>query len=115
MIVKNLFILEENCQSRIIQLFVGDREWHGALTTTLKELGMTDRSTNTVGIRFQRALAYLSEEEQEHMTGRVDNRTNHQYPIELIRQALNMAPECKLEQTMSNLLNHAARVFESIL
>ena len=26
-----------------------------------------------------------------------------------------MAPECKLEQTMSNLLNHAARVFESIL
>ena len=26
-----------------------------------------------------------------------------------------MAPECKFEQTMSNLLNNAIRVFESIL
>ena len=30
-------------------------------------------------------------------------------------QAINMAPECTYDQTLSNLVNNAARVFESIL
>ena len=49
------------------------------------------------------------------MITEVENRTQNRYPRELIVQAINMAPECTLEQTMSNLVNNAARVFESIL
>ena len=49
------------------------------------------------------------------MITEVENRTQNRYPRELIVQAINMAPECTLEQTMSNLVNNVARVFESIL
>ena len=37
------------------------------------------------------------------------------YHKELIRQAINMAPECKLNQVLSNLINNCSKVFESIL
>ena len=49
------------------------------------------------------------------MITEVENRTQNRYPKELIVQAINMAPECTIGQTMSNLVNNVARVFESIL
>ena len=49
------------------------------------------------------------------MITEIESRTQDRYPRELIVQAINMAPECKLEQTFSNLVNNAARLFESIL
>ena len=49
------------------------------------------------------------------MVREVESRTQSRYPKELIIQAINMAPECTIEQTMSNLVNNAVRVFESIL
>ena len=49
------------------------------------------------------------------MVREVESRTQSRYPKELIVQAINMAPECTIEQTMSNLVNNAVRVFESIL
>ena len=49
------------------------------------------------------------------MVSEVESRTQRRYPRELILQAINMAPDCKLEQTLSNLVNNAVRVFESIL
>ena len=33
----------------------------------------------------------------------------------MVVQAINMAPTCTYEQTLSNLVNNAVRVFESIL
>ena len=66
-------------------------------------------------VRFVRAMAFLSDQECRAMITEVENRTQNRYPKELIVQAINMAPECTLEQTISNLVNNAARVFESIL
>ena len=49
------------------------------------------------------------------MVREVESRTQSRYPKELIVQAINMAPQCRLEQTISNLVNNAVSVFESIL
>ena len=45
----------------------------------------------------------------------IEKKTQSKYPRELIIQAINMAPECTFDQTLSNLVNNAIRVFESIL
>ena len=49
------------------------------------------------------------------MASMIERNTYGRYDEELIMQAINMAPECTYDQSMSNLLNNAARVFECIL
>ena len=49
------------------------------------------------------------------MASRIEKSTYGRYEEELIMQAINMAPECTYDQSMSNLLNKVARVFECIL
>ena len=114
-VVKNLFIKEEQCIGRIVKLFIKDTEWDGADTATLKSLEMTNGHTYSMTVRFVRALAFLSEREMRDLVREAESRTQRRYPRELIVQAINMAPECTLAQTSSNLVNNAVRVFESIL
>ena len=61
-VVKNLFIKEEQCISRIIKLFIKDTEWDGANSATLQSLEMTNGNTYSMTVRFVRALAFLSEQ-----------------------------------------------------
>ena len=61
-VVKNLFIREEQCIGRIVQLFIKDTEWDGANTATLQSLEMTNGHTYSMTVRFVRALAFLSEQ-----------------------------------------------------
>ena len=114
-ILKNLFIKEEQCRSRIIKLFIKDSESDGDDTVTLKDLGMKNGESHSMMVSFVRALAFLTQRQINNMVTNVETQTEGRYPQELIVQAINMAPECKLEQTISNLLNNAVRVFESIL
>jgi hypothetical protein len=114
-VVKNLFIQEEQCLPRIIKLYNGENEIDGPDTVKLSKLGMSNGTTVSLTVRFVRALAFLSEQEMKDMVQEVESRTQSKYPKELIIQAINMAPECKIDQTLSNLVNNAVRVFESIL
>ena len=66
-------------------------------------------------VRFVRALAFLQTNEINSLIEAVDEKTKNKYPRELTMQAINMAPECTFDQTLSNLVNNAARVFEVIL
>ena len=115
MVVKNLYIREDQCVPRIIVLFINNPEWDGADIATLSSLEMTNGNRYSLTVRFVRALAFLRDHELEARVVEVNHRTDSRYPRELIVQAINMAPECTLDQTLSNLLNNAARVFESIL
>ena len=74
-VVKNLFIKEEQCTSRIVKLFIKDTEWDGANTTTLKSLEMTNGHRYSMTVRFVRALAFLSELEIRDMVREVESRT----------------------------------------
>ena len=114
-ILKNLFIKEDQCRSRIIKLFINDLESDGDDAVTLKDLGMKNGESHSMMVSFVRALAFLTQRQINNMVTNVETQTEGKYPQELIVQAINMAPECKLEQTISNLLNNAVRVFESIL
>ena len=76
---------------------------------------MTNGYTYLLTVRFVRALAFLSEQAIRDMVREVESKTQCKYPKELIIQAINMAPQCRLEQTISNLVNNAVSVFESIL
>ena len=66
-------------------------------------------------VRFVRALAILTEEKLEALVARIDKTVQGKYPRELIFQSVNMAPECTFDQTLSNLVNNTAKVFEAIL
>ena len=76
---------------------------------------MSGGQTYTLTVRFVRALAYLSQEAIDRMITEVDARTQNKYAQELIVQAISMAPQCKIEQAINNLVHNSARVFESIL
>ena len=71
---------------------------------------MTNGYTYLLTVRFVRALAFLSEQEIRDMVREVESETQCKYSKELIIQAINMAPQCRLEQTISNLVNNAVRV-----
>lgn len=98
-------------------MYIGNNKWEGDDSTTLSSLDMNNGNEQPyrVTIRFFRALAFLSQQELGEMVNQVERRTQGKYPYELIIQGINMAPECKIEQTMSNLVNNAVTVFESIL
>ena len=96
-------------------MFIKDQEWDGDDTATLKSLEMTNDNSYSMTVRFVRALAFLSEQAIRDMVREVESKTQCKYPKELIIQAINMAPQCRLEQTISNLVNNAVSVFESIL
>ena len=76
---------------------------------------MEKGSEYTVTVRFVRALAILNMEEVTKLKNEIQKATQGKYPDELIMMAINMAPECTYAQTLSNLVNNAVRVFESIL
>ena len=91
------------------------REFLGVKIYKLSHLGMTNGNEYTFTVRFIRALAVLSEEEVKGLIKEIHKKTGDKYPDELVKQAINMAPECTHDQTLSNLINNASRVFESIL
>ena len=90
-------------------------EWQNQDADTLRDLGMAGGNRYRQAVRFVRAMAFMSDHEYRAMIAEVESRTQSRYPRELIVQAINMAPACTIGQTMSNLVNSAARVFESIL
>ena len=76
---------------------------------------MMNGSSYDLIVRFVRALGFLSKAQINSMTEIVDAKTQSRYPRELKLKAINMAPECTLDETLSNLVNHPTRVFEAIL
>ena len=76
---------------------------------------MENGNEYTITVRFVRALAILSSEQIDNLKKEIEKKTQGKYSDELIMQAINMAPECTFDQTLSNLVNNAVRVFESIL
>ena len=60
-VVKNLFIKEEQCVVRIIKLFIRDKEWEGQDSATLNSVGMSNGTQHSMTVRFVRALAFKSE------------------------------------------------------
>ena len=78
-------------------------------------LGFKNGSEGRLCVRFVRALALLTEEQLETLVARIDKAVQGKYPRELLYQGANMAKECTYDNTLSNIINNAARVFESIL
>ena len=78
-------------------------------------LGFKNGSEGRLCVRFVRALALLTEEQLETLVARIDKAVQGKYPRELLFQGVNMAPDCTYDQTLSNVVNNAARVFGSIL
>ena len=114
-ICKNLYIGAARCVPRMIVVFHDDEEMKFNSNTKLKSLGFRNGLIYNLTVRFVRALAILTQPKLHCMVDRVDRKSQGKYPRELIVQAVNMAPECTFDQTLSNLVNNATRVFESIL
>ena len=91
------------------------QEFRGLPPTQLRTLGFKNGSEARLCVRFIRALAILTHLQLEDLVARIDRAVHGRYPRELLLQGANMAPECTYDQTLSNVVNNAARVFESIL
>ena len=78
-------------------------------------LGFRNGTEARLTIRFVRALAFLTEDQIETLVSRIDKTVQGKYPREILYQGVNMAPECTFDQTLSNVVNNAVKVFESIL
>ena len=113
LIIKNLFIKKEQCTARLVKIYKDDKEVTEQLT--LEAMGMHRGQHHQLVVRLIRRMAFLSDQDVNDMVAAVDARTQERYPLELILQAINMAPECTFDQTLSNLVNNAVRVFERIL
>ena len=87
----------------------------GPTCTQLSTFGFKNGFEGMIVIKFVRAVAFLTNEEIKALVTKVDRAVHGKYPTEIIVQAINMAPMCTYEQTLSNVVNNAARVFESIL
>ena len=59
--IKNLFIKEEQCHSRLIKLLINDHESDRDGAVTLRELKMKDGESHSMTVRFVRALAFLTQ------------------------------------------------------
>ena len=94
---------------------MGSEEWPHSDATTLKQLNFQNKTQRKLWLKFVRAFAFLCEDEVERLIDQVSARTQGKYPRDMIMQAINMAPECKFTQTLSNLYNHPTKVFEGIL
>ena len=99
----------------MIVVFHDDKEMKFNSNKKLKSLSFGNGLIYTLTVRFVRALAILTKPKLQAMVDRVDRKSQGKYPRELIEQAVNMAPECTFDQTLSNLVNNSTRVFESIL
>ena len=113
--IKNLFITEHLCKPAIIIIVRNGQDYEGSDTNKLVSLGMVNGQVYDLTVRFVRALAFLQMNEINSLIKAIDEKTRSRYPRELTLQAINMAPECTFDQTLSNLVNHPDRVFESIL
>ena len=113
--IKNLFITEHLCKPTIIVIVRNGEDYEGSDTDKLASLGMVNGKVSNLTVRFVRAQAFLTRTEIDSIIVGVEEKTQSKYPRELTMQALNMAPKCTFDQTLSNLVNHPVRVFEAIL
>ena len=81
----------------------------------LAHLGMMNGENYDLTVRFVRAYGLLSKAKIDAIIAEVTDKTKSKYSPELTMQAINMAPDCTIDQTLSNLYNNVTRVFEAIL
>ena len=88
----------------------------GAMMYKLAHMGMMNGGVYSLMVSFKRWRAYLTKPKHSRLIKELDAKLEPgKYPRELIVQAINMAPECTFDQSLSNLTTNAARVFEAIL
>ena len=82
----------------------------------LAHMGMMNGEVYTLMVSFKRWRLYLTKPKHARLIKELDEKLEPgKYPREMLVQAINMAPECTLDQSLSNLTTNAARVFEAIL
>lgn len=115
--MKTLVLKKDQLNDSIIRFHpeIDKPELKYPINSTLKDIGFKNNTKNCLYLKFVRAFAFLNEKQLDEQIQEVEMRTYYRYPRELILQAINMAPECKLNQTLSNLINNGVKVFESIL
>ena len=81
----------------------------------LKNLGMKNGNHYNLIVKFVRAFAILTKPRMQNIVDKIDVACRGKYQKEMVVQAINMAPDCNYDQTLSNLVNNSIKVFEAIL